>query len=518
MLPLTYLQSGFMTDSTPAWFYPRLEDKRRRALAIATQFSGAEVLNHDVDTETGRGDVRDLSEAMRLAGNELGRPFIGFWSFPRLPGFFRRSDIASQPDSYRAYSLKADGSLWRRLPSPVESNESRIKFTGEIVDITHEHAVNELLANVARVFRADGPVSECVGPLHGFIVLNETMLSSNYESVWGEHEEEHDVPGGADARMRLQERTHHDLFTDDDPHYSYLNPPKRCVPLFSENAAAVFSAYARERGVSVRGLPADRNEFLDRDGDVSLPPWVAFVPPEEAAVWRVWEEWVYETWFSFLNRICREWCLAQEGNERFLGVLYFQLPMWYSLPRASREPLTFAAVESDGRRRDGTWILRDHPEYARLNPVVMGTDMEMFMESPWLAGAVHESTKSIHVRGGSDLSQAEFDEFVMAHPRFLHYYIAQGALLRRVCRRNGKLFGAFARAQYFRGSAALDSPGFRRSFERTIAVLEPDIVATIGPWFVDSAALPEELASAGRGGSGELAEAWGECMEGLRGP
>lgn len=513
-LPLTYIQSGFSTDDPPAWFYKTVELKALRAEAISLFFDGSEVLNLNVDTVAGRRDVRDLATAMRRASEARAREFYGIWSFPRLPGFFRPEDIAAQPKTFRACSLKADGSLWVRAPSLPEENESKIKFTGEYLDLANETAVQALLRNVARVFRASGPPDECVGPLPGYVVLNEWLLSSNYESVWSKHEKEHDV-ASADTVIRLGRKTHRQLFTDSDPHYSYFNPPKRAVPLFSRMACRSFTAFAARRGLSYERLPADRCEFND-DATVALPGWVCFVDAADTQYWAVWEEWVYDTWTTFIERLCEQWAGAQQGNPLYRGVLYFQLPMWYSLRESSREPLTYRFADSNGVVREETVTMADHAEYDRLNPVVMGTDMDRLLRSPWLAGMLHETTKSIHLRPPAPLDLAEHDSFVQTHDRFRHYFLAQGALAKRACRENGKLFGAFARAQHFKGSSHLDPEAFRRAFSLTIDVLEPDVIATIGPWFVDKDRLDPRFLPVARGGTGELQDVWVECCRAYR--
>jgi len=506
-LPLTYIQSGFTTDDPPAWFYKTYDRKRLRVEGIAQFFDGAEVLNLNVDTATGRRDVRDLARAMRAVSAEQGRLFPGFWSFPRLPGFFRPEEVAKQPESYRAYSLKADRSVWRRAPSLPEDNESKIKFTGELFDVANGAAVEELLASIRRVFAWDGPEDECVGALCGFIVLNECMLSSNWESVWSKQETEHDV-ASPDTVMRLGRKTHRELFVDADPRYSYLNPAKRCVPLFSPTARDSFVAFARERGHNFDKLPADRNEFNDDAATVSLPDWVEFVDPADTNYWRVWEDWVYETWTTFIERVARAWCLAQKGNPYFRGVLYFQLPMWYSLREASKEPVAFQYRDERGDLQTETVTMADYEEYDVLNSVAMGTDMERLMRSPWFAGMVHETTKSIHVRPPGNLSLDEYDEAVENHQRFRHYFLAQGALAKRVCHANGKLFGAFARSQYFRGSKHLTPESFVRAFDRAIVPLQPDVVATIGPWFAEQSSLDPKYRPVMLGTTGPLESVW----------
>ena len=514
--PITYIQSGFSTNSPPMWFCATPERKKLRVEGISRFFDGSEVLNLDVDSVAGRRDVRDLAGAMREVSEEQDRMFVGFWSFPRLPAYFRPEDLAAQPDDYRALSLKADGSLWHRAPSPSEDNESKIKFTGEMLDLTNGEAVDGLLANVARVFRHDGPEDECVGPLCGYIVLNECMLSSNWESIWSERDAEHDV-ASPETVMRLGRKTHRELFVDADPRYSYLNPAKRAVPLFSRRARDSFVAYARERGLVVTKLPADRNEFNDDDDTVALPEWVEFVDLSETERWRAWEDWVYETWTSFIERVAREWCLAQKGNPWFRGVIYFQLPMWYSLREASQEPVTFEYRDAAGELRTETVTLTDQSEYDVLNPVVMGTDMDRLMASPWFAGMLHETTKSIHVRPDRNLSYEAFDAAVDNSARHRMYFMAQGALAKRVCHANGKLFGAFARSQFFKDSTHLTAEAFARGFDRTIVPLQPDIIASIGPWFAEHADLDPKYQPVLLGVTGPLEEVWREKMEAYRG-
>ena len=128
-LPLTYIQSGFTTNDPPAWFYATFERRKLRAECAAQFFDGAEVLDLNVDTAAGRRDVRDLASAMKAVSDERGQAFYGFWSFPRLPGFFWDRHIQTQPKEYRAYSLKSDGSVWLRGPSLPEENESKIRAT-----------------------------------------------------------------------------------------------------------------------------------------------------------------------------------------------------------------------------------------------------------------------------------------------------------------------------------------------------------------------------------------------------
>ncbi len=338
-------------------------------------------------------------------------------------------------------------------------------------------------------------------------MFNESTLSGNYESIYTDNPLEHDV-SSRDAVMRLDGKTHHELMSDDDPYICYLNPPKRAIPLFTEQAARSFAAFAKRAGHDFRQLPADRNEFYDDDTKVNLPSWIRFVPLDKTAYWQCWEDWVYDTWTGFMERVCRETCLAQKGNDAFLGVIYFQLPSWYSLREASKSPVTYRYRDAAGEVHSATVTLADDPEYDRLNQVAMGTDMERLIASPWLAGVLHETTKSIHVQRLPKATPASHDIHVENDERYRHYYLAQGALLKKVCRDHGKRFGAFARSQYFMGRNPLDPQGFERAFRNTIMILEPDIIATIGPWFAAPEHIPEECRDALRGTSGILEEVW----------
>ncbi len=161
-LPLTYIQSGFMTGDGGDWYYASYEAKKRRVQAISRWFGAAEVLNMDVETPAGFKSIRDLSRAMGDWSQESGTPFLGFWSFPRFPGFFRPADIDAQPSDYRAAALKADGSLWMRRPPTAKDQESKIKFTGEVIDITNAKAVEDLFRRYARAMRWDGPPESSV--------------------------------------------------------------------------------------------------------------------------------------------------------------------------------------------------------------------------------------------------------------------------------------------------------------------------------------------------------------------
>ncbi len=515
-LPITYLQSGFFTGHEWGAQYRDYDDKLNRARELSRAFDAIEVLNQDLDTPDGFHDIRNTAQAFKTISEDLDQPFLGFWSFPRLPGFFRAEDISEQPKSWRSMSLKADGSLWQRFPSHPDDIESLIKYTGEALDITNDEAVKQLLENIRDAFQWDGPVDSSTGALFGFVVLNEAMLSGNYESVWSADERRHDVDA-PDAVIRLNQQTHFQLFTDNDPYYSYYGPPKRAIPLFSESASIAFQKYALEQGHSFELLPADRNEFLDDDDAVTLPSWVTFVSLDNTEYWSIWRSWVFSTWTGFIEAIHQEIGLAQSGNPDYYGAVYFQLPGWYSMHKMGNTPITYPYYDSNMGLVTENVIPKDMAEYTRLNAVTSGIDMVTLMKSPWFAGAVHETTCSIPVNRLPESTIEEHDNYVMQHERFRHYFMMQGALLRQACQENDKLFGAFARSQNFADQAPLSPEAFKQNFQQTVEVLKPDIIATIGPWFLnlDSVALENQEKMRGIAQSG-LAEVWQELRQNYR--
>ena len=53
-------------------------------------------------------------------------------------------------------------------------------------------------------------------------------------------------------------------------------------------------------------------------------------------------------------------------------------------------------------------------------------------------------------------------------------------------------------------------------YGRTIKPLRPDIIATIGPWFVDRERVDAKYRDVVRGCTGELQDAWLECCREYR--
>jgi len=256
-------------------------------------------------------------------------------------------------------------------------------------------------------------------------------------------------------------------------------------------------------------LPADRDEFNDDDASLlPLPSHVAFVPLNDTKHWSLWQAWVYDTWTTFQLRVNQAVYEAQRSKD-FRGVIYFQLPSWYSLPSSSLTPLTYTYVDAMGQRVEKTEQMSAYVEYDRLNQVVMGTDMDRMLASPYLAGVIHESTCSIHQRPSGDPSDPQWDMAVEASDRYVHFYVAQGQLLQRACHNANKIFGAFARSQYFKDRKVLTPEGFAAGWNHTLSVFPPHIVATIGlSWLIDPQRLSPRYAAVLPGMTGELAAEW----------
>lgn len=553
--PVTFVQTAIMLgdcstyhDDTPSLFTKILtfflEQKVARATMLGNDFDGLEATATRLETPAARKDVREVSEAMRRASLAAGRRLSVFLSTPRLPGFYFSEDILAQPANYRAVALKSDGSAWTRYPPPFSENESRISVSGATVDLANKVARGDLLTSLRSVYRADcpGDPGACIGPVSGFATLNEWKLTPLYLPFGkgipeaedlephGSAEDCTPLPAGVDRvetcrYLPLDSGHPFDQFTDEDPVYSALQPPKRAMPLFSENAAEDFLRYAATRGVltvehdgmtiAVDALPADRGEFnrdcgeisasrhpwLEECSDPELPPWVKFVPDEAAGYWSLWEDWVYETWTGFAEEVARAMVEAQSGNDEFQGVLYFQLPAWYSIRASALEPVTYRyCCDEGGGLATETVILANHPDYGRFNPVVMGVDLDRIAVSPWFVGFIHETSHVSLWRPPAGSTRSEAEEWTRRDGQYRVTEIAKGALAKRLAHRNGKLFGAFARSQYLADGAILQPADFERAWDDVIEALAPDIVATIPPgYYIENPDL---------GDKGELGAIW----------
>ena len=520
--PQTYIQSGIFTgdpanysqEGNYAWGGTYFDAAKKNLLFeyYSTLFNGTEVMVTSLRSPNALEDLRETSDALRNASKAKGEPFVGFYNFPRVPGFFFENELAMQPAEYRSYGLKSNGTLWKRVPSKWNDAESIIGLCGRHFDMSNTTARSQFFANFQKVMSADGkgiPKSECTGNLYGYAVFNEWRISTGYTSWWGSDPTEVDVDS-ADRVMRLNHYTQFQLMIDGDPYYSFLGPPKRAVPLFSENSNKSFVAYAHGKGIGrINWLPADRNEFNDDDASVSLPAWVKFIDLSDTQYWDTWNDWVFETWSSFAEEWAKTIATAQSGNPDFRGVIYFQLPSWYALRESAKTPITYQYYNTTGVLVNVTETLANYSEYSRANPVTSGVDMERLMRCPYFAGMLHESTCSIPVGVPQPMNKDDGEIYIDTSDRFQHYFIAEGALAKKICRENGKLFGAFCRAQYFKDGSVLNDSKFNRMWQRTIDTLRPDIIATIGPWFFNYSTVPPKYMSiASPGWTGELNDVW----------
>jgi hypothetical protein len=496
-------------------YYRTLDEKILRARVFSRFFEGAQVNLLDLDSASGRH--RDISIAIGQIAAETGKPYFGMWKPPRLPGFFFAEDIDAQPADYRAQALKSDASLWERRPNrDTTEGATKTGTTADHLDITNQTAVSELLRNISRVFNQDGG-TESIGPIRGHITLNEWKLTPVYKSIRAEDPYDHDVDSW-DRVMRLNQATHEQLYYDTDLYISRYSPPKRVIPLFSENAANSFRDYAATKGGFTK-LPADRNEFNHCNNDdsclVPLPEWIEFVPlqntaqfPKAEQHWAVWEDWVYATWARYEERVAEAVSRTQAGNPEFKGVLLFTAPQWYSLRASSTDPITYQYYDANDVLQEDTVVLADQAEYDRFSPVTAGGDIEYLLKSRWVVGFCHETTaNSRRLPFPSGLLEDEgnppdpvivernnqvAEVWTSTQERFLLSYMAKGALCRKICEENGKIFSGFAYSRYLRDSDTILAPEyFDRVWSHVIDILQPAIIYTIGNFFIDCNRLDE---------------------------
>ncbi len=517
----TWVQSGFHAEDPPVGFYDTLAKKQLRAEALSLNFRGSAVIALNLNTAIGLQEIRDISTAIGAAVASTQRPFLGYFSFPRMPGFFWPSELDLQSDSYRSQSLKSNGELWERRPRLPTEAHSRVAFTGQHLDITNPEAVGELLSNIRVLLDQNGPASTSVGPLYGFIYLNEWKLTGSYASVFSGGPSEHDVVhptiSPPDVPIRMGGGTRHvELFIDDDPVYSFRVPPKRAVPLYSSAARDSFVGFASALGYSYTKLPADRNEFNNDDSTLEpLPAWVQFVSVSDTTYWGVWESWLYDTWTSFLLRVAASMNGAQRGNPNYRGVIWFGIPYWYSMPASASTAVTYSYLDSNDVLQTATETLTSYAEYETLDSAQSGNDMDRLLASPEIAGMVHETTNgSLHFSESNfvGMTSEEIEFFVENHHRHRYHFLAEGTLAKREAGIHGKTFGAFARSQFFDATAPtapIPANYFQRAFDRTLDLLSPFVVATLpNTWFIDPAFLPPDYLPVMQGATGELEAVW----------
>lgn len=517
-LPLGYVQSAFVAGD------PNVRQSNGVSFLNATQrreqlrifaagasrgtFAGGEMFINTLETAAARADVRRMNTAILEVANETQTPpFLGLWIPARLPGFWWPANYSGQPQAYRARGLMSNGSEWVLYPTAQATGTSILNFHGSDLDITNEAAVDALMANLATVFRADCvPDDACVGPLVGSLLFSEAGLSPPYLAdrlpPYGDSDnaqfgnlsdlqppDEHGRP----PLLRMGNAS--TLFTDGNVTFSFYQGPRRTIPLFSTHARDSFVRFAAARGVSTTTLPANRDEFNADESTVTLPGHVSFLDTTDTQTWAVYEDWVYATWFAYVNRTATTILEAQKGNPWFGGGLYFQLAGWYSIRARSREPTTYAYRDVDGGLRNETLTFADWDGYDGLNPLMQGQDLEQFLDNaPWLAGWVHEASHGVPILGippppASIPAQhrADRDRYFMADKQYRRFVVGQGTMARELCRARGKLFGLFARAAFisdptFHGPSVADTltaPAFDQTWNYTAALLDPDLVCSL---------------------------------------
>ncbi len=514
-LPLDFIQATLRSvdkdrDDAPGYVgvsFQGVGGARNHLRKLQQAFGGTEVFATNLDTGPARANLRVLNDAARAVSTPEA-PFYLYVNTPRLPGFFFDEDVDAQPDVYRAKALRSDGREWPRRSPPKSEPQSFISFSGTTLDVSHGPAVDALMENVARVFRAQcSPQSACVGPLHGFVVIDEAQVSTPYTPF--DEEAAHadlvpikasagscvDLSGNARVKClkkrypRLKGGLPYNLYVDADTRFSFFSGPKRAIPLYSQAAAASFRAFAAARGRSYDKLPADRAEFNQSNAQVQLPGWVRFVAASNRNYWDTWEDWVFATWSDFLIRFAQEVNAAQAGNPEFKGVVFFQLHHWYAIRGSASEPVSYRWAGSDDQVRTETTVLSTSPRYVGLNPVSSGNDLDRLLASGAFAAFIHETASPNSIKKPAGAYERAGEDFMFDHPTHRELYLAKGALAREVARSHGVLFGSFVRSQYFIPRSFPDfmsAEDHGRDWLRAVTLLEPDIVSTIGETqFVD---------------------------------
>lgn len=510
-LPFSYVQSAFDVggDDNPGLcgvtrFRPQSKDEFKAMVRMyLKRFSGGETFLARLETPGDFARVRLFNQAIAEVRAESGADFLAVFSNGRLPDFSFPEDLAGQPNGWRAKSLKSNGSIWVRHAEPPTVEGSIFGLRAAHLDITNDTAVTALMDRLARAYDHEGDPADSVGPLNGFLVLNEAKAAPLYLPFLAlgapTDPDEDDLVPRQPPRAACNAQFNHRpdsppllsggdpcvLYADGDPRFSFFVGPKRALPLYSASARAKFKSYAAARGVSVETLPADRNEFNEQEASVTLPAHVQFVPLSDAAVWNVWTNWVHDTWFGYLERLARTIQFAQAGNARFRGVLHFQFPGWYSFRAPARDeviPFQFRD-ENDVLQTVSDRKLTDFAGFSQFNDVTHGTDIEQFVRSPWLQAFLHETTTPM-MGAGTSVPGRDGDRLVLTSKRGVFEWNQEGAAARLVTRRNQKFFGLFARYHYFGGPAGeMSADDWKWNWNRIVPLNPPDYVATLPPQF-----------------------------------
>ena len=426
---------------------------------------------------------------MRRMQAATGREYFGFFSFPTLPGFSDEDDIAAQPEDYRSQSLDSLGRPWKRYPPEARSVATKTGFTGVHLDITNDTAVNELLANISITFNSIGG-EESIGALYGYFMISEDTLTGGSQDGMGVFDNNGNPSTTQSMRLGNGEN-HGTLLDDDDPYYSNTYPPKRVIPLYSENARVSFTAYAESQGhPEITKLPFDRNEFNHCGGGEwcvkdNFPEYVEDVTYDRqnpSIHWQLWHSWCFKVWSEFIEKIAMTVSMAQAGNPDFKGCIYFKQPTAYALLESYKTPISYWHYDEHGVRQDVIdFDMTTYEFFDVINKVTSGTDMDYLMKSPWLAGMVHETASSVIRSSQTEgMTLKEEEAYLLNSDLYRHFFIAHGATAKKLCESEGKIFGAFFRTKYLSGKAIMDAPLFEDGFNRVVDPLGPAILFTIG--------------------------------------
>ena len=466
-LPFGYIQSALFVGTGQ---YAGSEDKEQMKAFIRMfqkKFAGGEIYLTSLENTADFSDARQVNQAIaEVRAEPSGKDFIGLFGNGRFPNFSRHDDLSFQPASYRAVSLKSDGSEWTREPAAFDSAGSLFGVESVAVDIANDQAVKDLLDNLTIAYDQEGASDQSVGPLNGFYVFNEPRVSPIYLPFTKDPAPPDNddlvpkTPGPVRSTCQWANITTNPpllrygdpcfLYATGDPRFNWLAGPRRAVPLYSASARDKFVQYAAARGLTVSKLPADRNEFNNLDSQVGLPLWVEFVPRTNTAVWDMWEAWVYETWSKYLENVARTITFAQAGNPNFRGVIYFQFAGMNSFRSPLKDEL-FKYQYYDGSdvlRTSPDVRLRDFPKYSQFNNPVHGNDIELIIKSPWIQGLVHETTVPLQGVAGSTADR-NGDRTMLTTPEGIFQWNQESEMSKRVARRYNKFFGLFARYSYF---------------------------------------------------------------------
>jgi hypothetical protein len=553
--------------------FDTLAEKELKFEGLASTTANAnEIGNYYVTTNTnaraieGRQKAREVSTALiNVNVIQQTAEYTAFHSYPSFPGFMtssERADLDMLPElqdpgtglpNWRAVSIWSDGTLGVRDPywEPDAGvyrrprGGPRVGFQGYGLDITNQAAVELMLNNISEIYDADciNP-DDCIGPIFGYYMFSEANLSglpawldSGIRSPNRSIQELIDISNGDPPqddptfhdifvdiyytklffKNTANRRNFGDLFPDKNPFISFKVPPKRWVPLFSENAVASFRQFAQAQGFPADiPLPADRNEFNYCGTEdwynttciqpfPILPgesqPYIKFIKTvrdgwtqADKDHWRVWEDWIFEIWTDFIIKIAEHVSRAQEGNPYFKGCIMFEPPFECTF----REGYQRTDIPGLG----GVALADGYQYFYTIDQATQGNDLDILLDSEWIAGAIYETMSSPILADVCDNIDSDACETAYYNSDlFEHNFIGAAAVAKTVCEEKGKIFGVFIGTQYIKGppgtpgqEAWMSPSAFNNRWDLTIDVMQPAIIFTIpGHKVVDKYNLPSEI-------------------------